>query len=995
MKRITMLMGLMLCSIFAVQSQTTNVNSSRTVQPSTPTVSMADVLERYNNLDTSTNLVPTDVFTPVELQMLRGHLNSTSGERMAVLLTEDFVDITTLPGAGYDLINVSDAPGATDWLQGNDGVFPAQSGAPTEYIAANFNNTGGSVINNFMITPPLDLENGDEIIFWSRSTETTPGFDFPDRLEVRIDPTGADTDPANSTDVGSYTELLLEINPTLASMGYPEVWTQFTATVSGLSGTVNTRVAFRYWVTNAGPFGSNSDYIGIDSLVIQEGGTTPPPATGMAFAAEGIDDEYINFDIATPAGYSVVGPSTIIYECGTVVDPTNSNLGIVLGENGDVSSLDFTTGVYTPIGSLPVPAGTFWAAMDVDSSGQVYALALDSLTATSTLYSVDLTALTSTMIGATGIAFNFALGIDENDVAYSVSNTTDSLYTIDLTSGVATLVGPTGVDTEFGQELSFDGNTNTMYLAAFNNGIFNGEWRSVDTATGATTSLGEFAPAGFKQITWVEIPVVVTNDECMNAIAMSCGDVEVGDTSTNTDTGGFNDSPDAWYSYTGSGDPEFVTFSLCDGGTAYDSRLTVYDVCGGVEIALNDDACGLQSEVSFLSDGTTTYFVAVEGFGTGDAGAFSLEVSCNPVAANDLCDDAIAVSCGDVISGSTNFATIDDAVAGNCDDTFDPTPFLPTVEVVSPGVWYSYTEPIPGFVQDITLDLCDAADFDTKISVYSGDCGALVCVAANDDNDDCTGFTSTVEFQSDGISTYYILVHGFNQTGNFDLSVNCAPVPPPNDMIVNSIDVDEIGFPYTDPAVNMPGATVEAGGTPADCDNAGVRGVWYNFVPEMGGTATASVTTPAAYTSVTFYTAPDEDSVETDLVLVDYFDNQCVPGADASILVTAGQPYYVYVANQGGVTDIVIDGDFYLGIGDTEIQGFSYFPNPAENQLNLRSGGGTIESAIIYNILGQEVLSERVGSSDAQLNVANLSVGTYILKVVVDGELGIYKIVKQ
>ncbi|QIE60719.1 T9SS type A sorting domain-containing protein [Rasiella rasia] len=491
------------------------------------------------------------------------------------------------------------------------------------------------------------------------------------------------------------------------------------------------------------------------------------------------------------------------------------------------------------------------------------------------------------------------------------------------------------------------------------------------------------------------IGTCANNDECSGAIAMSCGDVETGDTSTNTDTGGFNDSPDAWYSYTGSGDPEFVTFSLCDGGTAYDSRLTVYDVCGGVEIALNDDACGLQSEVSFLSDGTTTYFVAVEGFGTGDAGAFSLEVSCNPVAANDLCDDAIAVSCGDVISGSTNFATIDDAVAGNCDDTFDPTPFLPTVEVVSPGVWYSYTEPIPGFVQDITLDLCDAADFDTKISVYSGDCGALVCVAANDDNDDCTGFTSTVEFQSDGISTYYILVHGFNQTGNFDLSVNCAPVPPPNDMIVNSIDVDEIGFPYTDPAVNMPGATVEAGGTPADCDNAGVRGVWYNFVPEMGGTATASVTTPAAYTSVTFYTAPDEDSVETDLVLVDYFDNQCVPGADASILVTAGQPYYVYVANQGGVTDIVIDGDFYLGIGDTEIQGFSYFPNPAENQLNLRSGGGTIESAIIYNILGQEVLSERVGSSDAQLNVANLSVGTYILKVVVDGELGIYKIVKQ
>ena len=484
-----------------------------------------------------------------------------------------------------------------------------------------------------------------------------------------------------------------------------------------------------------------------------------------------------------------------------------------------------------------------------------------------------------------------------------------------------------------------------------------------------------------------------SNDVCNGAIAMDCGDVETGDTTEYANNGGSNASPDAWYSYTGSGDPEFITFSLCDGGTTYDSLLTVFDSCGGTQIAGNDDACGLQSEVSFLSDGTTTYYVAVEGFGT-NAGPFSLEVTCNPVAANDLCDDAIAVACGDVVMGSTSFATLDTGAA-NCDDTFDPTPFNPTVDVTAPGVWYTYTESIPGFIQDITVDLCDSADFDTKISVYSGDCGTLTCVAANDDNDACSGFTSTVEFQSDGISTYYILVHGFGtQTGDFTLSFDCAPVAPPNDMIANSIDVDEIGFPYTDPAVNMPGATTEAG-TPADCDNAGVQGVWYNFVPEMSGEATATVTSPAGYTSVTFYTADTEDSVETDLTLVDYFDNQCVPGADASILVTAGQVYYVYVANTMGVTDIVIDGDFYLGTGDTEIAGFNYYPNPATDQLNLSSGTGTIESAVMYNILGQEVLSREVGSSNAQLNVSNLTVGTYILKVVVDGELGIYKIVKQ
>ncbi|MCG2420034.1 choice-of-anchor J domain-containing protein, partial [Aequorivita sp. F47161] len=196
--------------------------------------------------------------------------NQRAGARgpQATLLTEDFDDITTLPGAGFTFVNASDVVGSTDWFQGNDAVFPAQSGASTAYIGANYNNTAGSVINNFMITPVLNLENGDEIIFWTR---VPTGSTFPDRLEVRISPDGANVDPTGPADVGSYTELLLEINPSLTVGGYPETWTQFTVAITGLTGATDTRVAFRYWVTNGGPAGSNSDYIGIDTLTIEEG----------------------------------------------------------------------------------------------------------------------------------------------------------------------------------------------------------------------------------------------------------------------------------------------------------------------------------------------------------------------------------------------------------------------------------------------------------------------------------------------------------------------------------------------------------------------------------------------------------------------------------------------------------------------------------------------------------------------------------------------------
>jgi hypothetical protein len=656
---------------------------------------------------------------------------------------------------------------------------------------------------------------------------------------------------------------------------------------------------------------------------------------------------------------------------------------------GDIYTINTTTGAQTLVTPVTGIGTNLVTGMAFDfQTDTMYLLGADNFTLANQLYSVDLTTGVATPVGV-GAAYDGGIWIEiTNDgVGYVASITTDDLWTVDLATGAATLVGPIGINLNNAQDATYDVESEILYAGIYDGGTTS--ISTIDLTTGAATVLGT---ANFEAVMLSIEGVFLTNDVCSEAIAMECGGVETGDTAGNTDAGGFNDSPDAWYSYTGSGALEFVTFSLCDGGTTYDSRLTVFDACGGAVVAGNDDFCGAQSEVSFVSDGSSTYYVAVEGFGTTDVGAFSIAVTCGPVEANDLCEDAVALACDSVTAGSTIAATIDTGVAQDCtDDGGGP------VTISSPGVWYTYTEAtFTGLVSDITLSTCDDADFDTKISVYEGDCGALTCLAANDDGSGCGGFTSELTFQSDGVSTYYILVHGFGgQTGDFNLTLSCAPIAPFNDMIVNSIDADEIGFPYTDPSVPMPAATTEAGGTPAVCDNAGVLGVWYNFVAEMGGTATASVTSPAGYTSVTFYTAPDEEAVETDLTLVDWFDNQCVPGADASIPVTAGQAYYVYVANHEGITDIVIDGDFYLGVGDAVIDGFTYFPNPANNELNLDAGTRSIDNAVIYNILGQAVVDQNVGATSTRLDVANLSIGTYIMKVVVEGEVGIYKIVKQ
>jgi hypothetical protein len=70
----------------------------------------------------------------------------------------------------------------------------------------------------------------------------------------------------SDTDVGDFGAVLLDINPTYNTAGYPNVWTQFTVVVSGvpsqrpggwLSDTLSKTVVRAV---------TNSDYIGIDTV---------------------------------------------------------------------------------------------------------------------------------------------------------------------------------------------------------------------------------------------------------------------------------------------------------------------------------------------------------------------------------------------------------------------------------------------------------------------------------------------------------------------------------------------------------------------------------------------------------------------------------------------------------------------------------------------------------------------------------------------------------
>lgn len=188
--------------------------------------------------------------------------------------TEEFDTVANLYTKGWIFSNNSKPQGAASWQQGvfTSGKlglegFPAFSykASADEYIFAGYaTGNGTATISSWMITPPIEMKNGDKFSFYTR---TFTGSTFPDRLQVRINTTDNTSDVGfTETSVGKFTTLLADINTNLTTAGYPQTWTKFEYTISGLPTILKRRIAFRYFVTNGGPNGTNSNAIGIDKF---------------------------------------------------------------------------------------------------------------------------------------------------------------------------------------------------------------------------------------------------------------------------------------------------------------------------------------------------------------------------------------------------------------------------------------------------------------------------------------------------------------------------------------------------------------------------------------------------------------------------------------------------------------------------------------------------------------------------------------------------------
>jgi len=218
-------------------------------------------------------------------------LASTAPAQAAGLttLTESFTTVTTSGGGaglGDDTTLVSDntwtivnrsgnsenpnAVGPQTWQQGVIQAFGAQnfeiSGeqpingyALVNFASAQDDFLGSATVDNYLLTPELDLSLGGTFTFWTR---TVQGADRSNVLEVLS---------GSGVDVTAYS-LLTSIGDFQDTFGYPGAiggsnWEQFVVTIAP-GGSSTGRLAFRFFseAEQAGTNGTQAGVVGIDTI---------------------------------------------------------------------------------------------------------------------------------------------------------------------------------------------------------------------------------------------------------------------------------------------------------------------------------------------------------------------------------------------------------------------------------------------------------------------------------------------------------------------------------------------------------------------------------------------------------------------------------------------------------------------------------------------------------------------------------------------------------
>ncbi len=221
-----------------------------------------------------------------------------------------------------------------------------------------------------------------------------------------------------------------------------------------------------------------------------------------------------------------------------------------------------------------------------------------------------------------------------------------------------------------------------------------------------------------------------------------------------------NSDSSVWYSWTPpSSGP--ATVSLMDSN--YDTTMAIYTGASINDLALlstNDDVHPpvRQSKIDFAATAGTTYWIAVDDYGSGDPIPPDDDITIQwsvGVPANDDVDDA------QVVSGPSG------SVAGTTvGSTGEPGESAPVIAPPEHSVWYRWTAPSTG---DFDFGVETTGSWDPQLGVWDTNDLAVETLIVGDD-DSGAGLDPALVLSATGGTTYWIQVEGRNGSeGPFDL----------------------------------------------------------------------------------------------------------------------------------------------------------------------------------------------------------------------------------
>lgn len=292
---------------------------------------------------------------------------------------------------------------------------------------------------------------------------------------------------------------------------------------------------------------------------------------------------------------------------------------------------------------------------------------------------------------------------------------------------------------------------------------------------------------------------------------------------------------------------------------------------------------------------------------------------------------------------------------------------------------------------------CANSQFSIELDVTAlGDGTPTVSDGVTTWNITATGINTVGPF-ANGASVNLTIYHGSDATCDLPLGAFTYTCPPANDECANAVSLT-VNTDYNCGSVTS-GTVLAATASSVDtsaCGGTEDDDVWYSFVATQ-------TTHRIQLTNVTGSTTDLYHSLwtGTDCNSLTLVSGSCSdPNTSNPTGLTIGQTYYLRVytwsstGNQTSAFDVCIGTDPALSSSAFNLSGFSAYPNPVKDVLNLEYTSN-ITSVRVFNLLGQQVLANAINATTANVDMSQLNSGAYIVNVEIDGALQTIKVIKE